>query len=56
MKKVLWFDPETTGIDPARHGIIQFGGLVEVCGEVPIPLRSSFSRIPALKSQATPSK
>lgn len=34
MKKVLWFDLETTGIDPERNGIIQFAALVEIHGEV----------------------
>lgn len=34
MKKVLWFDVETTGTDPSRHGIIQFACLVEINGEV----------------------
>jgi DNA polymerase-3 subunit epsilon len=34
MKKVLWFDLETTGIDPDRHGIIQFAGLAEIDGVV----------------------
>ncbi|KAA6231795.1 3'-5' exonuclease [Chlorobium phaeovibrioides] len=34
MKKVLWFDLETTGIDPERNGIIQFAGLAEIDGAV----------------------
>lgn len=34
MKKVLWLDLETTGIDPDRHGIIQFAALVEINGEL----------------------
>lgn len=34
MKKVLWFDLETTGTDPDRHGIIQFAGIAEIDGLV----------------------
>lgn len=33
MKKVLYFDTETTGTNPAKHGIIQFAAIVEVDGE-----------------------
>jgi len=33
-KKVLWIDTETTGIDPAKHGIIQIAALMEIAGEV----------------------
>lgn len=32
--KILWIDIETTGIDPARHGIIQIAALIEINGEV----------------------
>lgn len=32
--KVLWFDTETTGLDPEKHGIIQFACLVEIDGKV----------------------
>jgi DNA polymerase-3 subunit epsilon len=34
MKKVLWFDLETTGTNPDIHGIIQFAGLTEIDGLV----------------------
>lgn len=34
MRKVLWFDLETTGTNPDRHGIIQFAGLAEIDGVV----------------------
>ncbi|TCD47261.1 3'-5' exonuclease [Chlorobium sp. N1] len=34
MKKVLWFDLETTGTNPDIHGIIQFAGLAEIDGLV----------------------
>jgi len=34
MKKVLYFDTETTGLDPVRNDIIQLAGLVEIDGEI----------------------
>ena len=34
MKKVFWFDVETTGTDPKIHGIIEFAGLIEINGKV----------------------
>jgi len=34
MGKVLWFDCETTGLDPYRNGIVQIAALVEIDGEV----------------------
>lgn len=34
MKKLLWFDVETTGLSPAKHDIIQIAGIVEVNGRV----------------------
>ena len=33
-KKVLYFDVETTGLDPVKHDIVQIAGLVEINGEV----------------------
>lgn len=33
-KKVLYFDTETTGIDPQKNAIIQLSGLIEIDGEV----------------------
>ncbi len=33
-KKVLYIDVETTGINPARHGIIQIGAIMEISGVV----------------------
>ena len=34
MKKVLWIDLETTGTNPAIHGIIQLAAIVEIDGEI----------------------
>ena len=34
MSKILWFDVETTGLDPARHGIWQLAFLIEIDGKV----------------------
>jgi len=34
MKKILYFDTETTGLDPKKHAIIQIAGIVEIDGEV----------------------
>ncbi len=31
-KKVLYIDVETTGTNPARHGIIQIGAIIEISG------------------------
>ena len=28
--KILWIDTETTGLDPARHEIIQLAGIIEI--------------------------
>ncbi len=33
-KKVFYFDLETTGIDPRKHGIIQMAYIVEVNGKI----------------------
>jgi len=33
-KKVLWFDTETTGLDPNTNGICQLAAILEVNGEV----------------------
>ena len=30
INKILWFDVETTGLDPVKNGIWQLAGLVEV--------------------------
>ena len=32
MEKVLWFDIETTGVDPVKNDIIQIAGIVEIEG------------------------
>jgi DNA polymerase-3 subunit epsilon len=32
MKKILWLDTETTGIDPLKNGIIQIAGIIEING------------------------
>jgi DNA polymerase-3 subunit epsilon len=32
--KVLWFDTETTGLDPVKNDIIQIAGIVEIDGDV----------------------
>ena len=34
MKKVLYFDTETTGLDPQRNTIIQLSGMIEIDGQV----------------------
>lgn len=34
MGKILWFDCETTGLDPYRNGMIQIAALVEIDGEI----------------------
>ncbi len=34
MKKILYFDTETTGVDPVKNDIIQIAGIIEVDGEV----------------------
>lgn len=33
-KKVLYFDVETTGTEPGKHGIIQLAALMEIGGDV----------------------
>jgi DNA polymerase-3 subunit epsilon len=33
MKKILWFDTETTGLDPVKNDIIQLAGIVEIDGK-----------------------
>ena len=32
--KLLFLDTETTGLDPAKHGITQIAGIIEIDGEV----------------------
>lgn len=32
--KVFWFDVETSGLDPDRHGIIQLAYVIEIDGEI----------------------
>lgn len=32
--KKLWFDTETTGIDPFKHDIVQIAGLIEIDGVI----------------------
>lgn len=34
MEKTLWFDTETTGVDPVKNDIVQIGGLIEIDGSV----------------------
>lgn len=34
MKKIIYFDTETTGIDPFRNGIWQLAYLIEIDGEI----------------------
>lgn len=34
MEKLLWFDDETTGLDPVKNDIIQIAGLIEIDGSV----------------------
>ncbi|MDZ7795548.1 MAG: hypothetical protein U5N56_00180 [Candidatus Marinimicrobia bacterium] len=33
-RKFLYFDVETTGLNPAKHDITQLSGLIEIDGEV----------------------
>lgn len=33
-QKILYFDVETTGIDPKRNGVFQISGMIEVGGQV----------------------
>lgn len=32
--KILWFDCETTGLDPDKHGIVQLATMIEVKGQI----------------------
>jgi DNA polymerase-3 subunit epsilon len=34
MKKILYFDTETTGLDPVKNDIIQLAGLIEIDGKI----------------------
>jgi DNA polymerase-3 subunit epsilon len=34
MSKVLWFDTETTGIDPKAHSVVQIAGIIEIDGKI----------------------
>jgi DNA polymerase-3 subunit epsilon len=34
MKKILYFDTETTGLNPQKNAVIQFAGIVEIDGNV----------------------
>ena len=34
MSKILWFDLETSGLDPVKNGIIQFAALIDIDGEI----------------------
>lgn len=34
MKKILWFDVETTGLDPVSNDPIQIAGMVEIDGKI----------------------
>lgn len=34
MKKILYFDTETTGKDPKENGLIQLSGIIEIDGEI----------------------
>lgn len=34
MQKILFFDLETTGVDPKIHGIHQIAGMIEIDGEI----------------------
>lgn len=33
-KKIVWFDTETTGLDPNKHGMIQLAMLMDIDGEL----------------------
>jgi len=32
MNKILWFDTETTGLNPDKNGIVQLSGIIEIDG------------------------
>jgi len=34
MNKILWFDTETTGLDPVKNDIIQIAGMIEIDNKV----------------------
>jgi DNA polymerase-3 subunit epsilon len=34
MRKVIYYDTETTGLDPVKNGIIQFAAIIEIDGKV----------------------
>lgn len=34
MKKIIWIDTETTGLDPQRHGLIQLGMVMDIDGKI----------------------
>ena len=34
MKKILWFDCETTGLNPVKNDIVQIAGIIEIDGEI----------------------
>jgi len=44
-KKILWFDTETTGLDPKKHSIIQFAAIIEEGGQVKDEINIKFAPI-----------
>lgn len=45
-KKILWFDTETTGLNPEKHSIMQFAALIEEGGQVMDQINIKFAPLP----------
>lgn len=48
-KKVFWFDTETTGTDPSRHGIIQLAGIITVNGAAVDEINLTMNILPGVE-------
>ena len=46
MKKILWFDCETTGLDPNRNGMIQLAMIMDIDGEAVDELQINMKPFP----------
>lgn len=49
MNKILWFDTETTGLDPISCGIIQLAGIIEMDGVIKQTFNYFMSPLPGDK-------